>query len=104
MPKRDKTLPRIAGVSGSPGPAARSVVARPAHGATIAIYSVKGGVGKSTIAASLAYCSAAISKRQTLLWDLDASGGGAFLYGVEPGRRAKAEKVFTDEAGLNGLV
>lgn len=72
--------------------------------ASIAVYSVKGGVGKSTIAASLAWCAASISKRQTLLWDLDASGGGAFLYGVEPARRARAERAFSDTAELDGLL
>ena len=40
--------------------------------ATIAIYSVKGGVGKTTFAANLAWCSAQLGQR-TLLWDLDLS-------------------------------
>jgi len=69
----------------------------------IAIYSTKGGVGKSTIAASLAWCSAAHSKHTTLLWDLDPNGGGSFLFGVEPARRAKAERAFADEE-IDGLV
>lgn len=72
--------------------------------ASIAVYSVKGGVGKSTIAASLAWCSAAISKRTTLLWDLDASGGGAFLFGVEAAQRAKAARAFKDDVELDGLL
>ncbi len=50
----------------------------------VAIYSTKGGVGKTTFAASLAWCSATISCRHTLLWDLDPAGGAAYLYGVEP--------------------
>ena len=72
--------------------------------ASIAVYSVKGGVGKSTIAASLAFCAATDSRRSTLLWDLDASGGGAFLFGVEPSRRAKAGQAFADDAMLDGLL
>ena len=52
--------------------------------AVIAIYSVKGGVGKTTLAANLAWCSATISCRRTLLWDLDAAGGAGFLLGIEP--------------------
>jgi len=104
MPKRDKTLPRIAGVSGSPGPAARSVVARPAHGATIAVYSVKGGVGKTTIAANLAWCSAALSDRRTLLWDLDASGGAGFVYRVEPRREMRAREIFAQGRAPADLV
>lgn len=55
--------------------------------AVIAIYSAKGGVGKTTIAANLAWCAATISCRRTLLWDLDLAGGAGFLFGVEPGRK-----------------
>lgn len=51
--------------------------------AVIAIYSVKGGVGKTTLAANLAWCAAAHHKRSTLLWDLDLQGGASFLFGVE---------------------
>ena len=72
--------------------------------ATIAVYSIKGGVGKTTIAASLAWCAAAISKRSTLLWDLDAAGGGGFLFGVEPARRQRAAMVFADGTDPAGLV
>ena len=62
--------------------------------AVIAIYSVKGGVGKTTIAANLAWFSAVVSCRKTLLWDLDAAGGAGFLYGIEPKKRARAETLF----------
>ncbi|MXO86358.1 AAA family ATPase [Altererythrobacter aurantiacus] len=62
--------------------------------AVVALYSVKGGVGKTTLAANLAWCSATISCRRTLLWDLDAGGGSAFLLGVEPNRRDRASDVF----------
>lgn len=51
----------------------------------IACYSVKGGVGKSTLAANLAWASATCSARRTLLWDLDAQGGGGYLLGVDRG-------------------
>jgi len=63
--------------------------------AVIAIYSVKGGVGKTTIAANLAWFSATISRRRTLLWDLDPAGGAGFLYGIEPGKRARAGSLFS---------
>ena len=72
--------------------------------ATIAVYSIKGGVGKTTIAANLAWCSAATSKRSTLLWDLDAAGGGGFLFGIEPTRKQRAASVFAQDADPAELV
>ena len=60
----------------------------------IAIYSVKGGVGKTTLSANLAWCSAQISCRRTLLWDLDAAGGSSFLLGAKPWKKKRANTVF----------
>ncbi|WP_336979662.1 ParA family protein [Altererythrobacter fulvus] len=57
--------------------------------AVIAVYSVNGGVGKTTIAANLAWCSAVQGEKRTLLWDLDPSSGAAFLFGVEPKAKKK---------------
>ena len=62
--------------------------------AVIAIYSVKGGVGKTTIAANLAWFSSQVSRRKTLLWDLDAAGGAGFIYGIDPGKKARADGLF----------
>ena len=62
--------------------------------ASIAVYSVKGGVGKTTFAVNLAWCAATISRRETLLWDLDASNGSGFLLGVDPKKKRTAESVF----------
>lgn len=72
--------------------------------AVIAVYSVKGGVGKTTIAANLAWCSAAISCRKTLLWDLDAAGGAGFLYGLAPGKGPSAQTAFAREGEPERLV
>ena len=73
-------------------------------GATIAIYSVKGGVGKTTFSANLAWCSASQAKRHTLLWDLDASGGSGFLYGLEPKGSRLAEEVFSRNRSPDALI
>jgi cellulose biosynthesis protein BcsQ len=72
--------------------------------AVIAVYSVKGGVGKTTIAANLAWCSAAISCRKTLLWDLDPSGGAGFLLGLVPRPKQAAEAVFSRDADPQALI
>ncbi|SNS37750.1 Cellulose biosynthesis protein BcsQ [Sphingomonas laterariae] len=49
--------------------------------ATIAVYSLKGGVGKTTLAVNLAWCSAMLSARRTLLWDLDPQAASTYLLG-----------------------
>ena len=54
----------------------------------IAVYSVKGGVGKTTLAVDLAWRCAQIGGFPTLLWDLDQQGGAGFLLGSAP-RRAR---------------
>lgn len=51
----------------------------------IGIYSAKGGVGKTTLAVNLAWASAALSSRRTMLWDLDAQGGASYILRQEPG-------------------
>lgn len=65
--------------------------------AVIAIYSVKGGVGKTTLATNLAWCSAAMSEHKTLLWDLDASGGAGFLLGNQTTHRKQASSIFSSD-------
>jgi chromosome partitioning protein len=72
--------------------------------AVIAVYSVKGGVGKTTIAANLAWCSATISCRKTLLWDLDAAGGAGFLFGIDPRKKHAAESVFSKDGDPEQLI
>jgi len=64
--------------------------------ASIAVYSVKGGVGKTTLAVNLAWCASAISRRKTLLWDLDASNGSGFLLGVDPKKKRSADSMFAE--------
>ncbi|MDE2563839.1 MAG: ParA family protein [Sphingomonadales bacterium] len=72
--------------------------------AVIAVYSVKGGVGKSTLAAALAWSSASVSRRRTLLWDLDVQGAAAFLLGHDRPRGQRAASVFTRDTDPAGLV
>ena len=49
----------------------------------VAVYSPKGGVGKTTLAVNLAWASARLTKRRTLLWDLDAQGAASFILGQD---------------------
>ena len=50
---------------------------------SVAIYSLKGGVGKTTLAVNLAWASATLSSRRTLLWDLDPQAAATFLLDAE---------------------
>ena len=50
---------------------------------TVAVYNMKGGVGKTTTAVNLAYLAAA-SGRRTLLWDLDPQAASTFTLRVQP--------------------
>ena len=72
--------------------------------ASIAVYSVKGGVGKTTLAVNLAWAAASISRRRTLLWDLDASNGSGFLLGVDAGRKHSADSMFGEKSDPAKLI
>ena len=50
---------------------------------TLAVYNVKGGVGKTASAVNLAYLAAREGAR-TLLWDLDPQGASTFTFRVQP--------------------
>lgn len=66
----------------------------------IAIYSAKGGVGKTTLAVNLAWASATLSKRRTLLWDLDAQGGASYILGQEgAGVALRTRIIANDDVG-----
>lgn len=76
--------------------------------AVIAVYSVKGGVGKTTIAANLAWYSAVPGERSTLLWDLDPSGGAGFLFDAKPparkGRKGGVGALFKGKDVADDLI
>ena len=49
----------------------------------VAIYNMKGGVGKTTTAVNLSYLAAAAGQR-VLLWDLDPQAASSFAFRVQP--------------------
>ncbi len=69
----------------------------------IASYSMKGGVGKTTIVANLAYISAVKSSLRTLLWDIDAQSAASFLFEQVRGE-GKAKRVFTRDIAPGVLI
>ncbi|OAN57172.1 ParA family protein [Sphingomonas sp. TDK1] len=71
--------------------------------ATIAVYSLKGGVGKTTLTINLAWASAVRSARRTLLWDLDPQAASTFLLGGDSGRH-QAQSIFSKDVAAAKLI
>ncbi len=71
---------------------------------SIAVYSLKGGVGKTTLAVNLAMAAATRSARRTRLWDLDPQSAASYLLGAEPRGRQEAQAVFAKEVDPAKLV
>ena len=70
----------------------------------IAVYSVKGGVGKTTLAVDLAWRSAQIGNFPTLLWELDQQGGAGFLLGAPLRKTARAMSLFHRDSRPRDLI
>ena len=68
---------------------------------TIALYNLKGGVGKTTSAVNLAHLASQAGK-STVLWDWDPQAAASWYFGVDKGKK-KAIKVFSKGVPLGKL-
>tara|TARA_R110000782_G_scaffold78276_8_gene155372 strand:+ start:27333 stop:28082 length:750 start_codon:yes stop_codon:yes gene_type:complete len=72
--------------------------------ATVAVYSLKGGVGKTTFAVNLAWASAKNSSRKTLLWDLDPQAAATWLLSANAKGRDEAQAIFSKDVDIESLI
>jgi len=70
---------------------------------TIALYNLKGGVGKTASCVNFAYLAAADGFR-TLLWDIDPQGSSSFYYKVKPKVHPGIKKLITKDAHLENAI
>jgi chromosome partitioning protein len=70
---------------------------------TLATYSIKGGVGKTTSAVNLAY-NAACAGARVLLWDLDPQGAATFLVRVKPVVKGGVERLVGHRGSLESHI
>jgi chromosome partitioning protein len=71
---------------------------------SVAVFSAKGGVGKTTIAVNLAHASASLGGRRTLLWDLDPQGAASWLMHAKPRAKVRARAAVAGEEELLDLI
>lgn len=70
---------------------------------TLAIYNLKGGVGKTASAVNLAYLSAKEGYR-TLVWDLDPQGSASFYFGSKSTVKNESKKLLSGELELADAI
>ncbi len=68
---------------------------------SLAVFQLKGGVGKTTTAVNLA-ASAAQSGIHTLLWDLDPQGSASWLLGIDT--QKKQEKIWAEDKPIGRFI
>ncbi len=66
----------------------------------VALYNIKGGVGKTATAVNLAYLAAA-ENIQTLLIDLDPQGSASFYFRIKPSKKFNTKKLLQGGRGID---
>jgi len=70
---------------------------------SLAVYSIKGGVGKTATAVNLAY-SVAKEGYRTLIWDLDPQGASSFYFRVKPKVKGGFKALFRRRRPLDNVI
>jgi len=69
----------------------------------VALYSIKGGVGKTTTAVNLAFLASAEGRR-TLVWDLDPQGAASFFFRIKPKVKGGGRALFRHRRALDAAI
>ncbi|MCY1533994.1 Sporulation initiation inhibitor protein Soj [compost metagenome] len=70
---------------------------------TIALYNLKGGVGKTAGCVNLAHL-AAMDEYRTLIWDLDPQGAAGFYYQASAGSAKDTRKLVEQHVAISELI
>ena len=70
---------------------------------TLAVYNIKGGVGKTTTAVNLAYLAARAGQR-TLIWDLDPQAAATYIFRVRPRVKGGGERVVRGRKPIEAAI
>lgn len=70
---------------------------------TLALYNLKGGVGKTAATINMAYL-AAKEGYKTLVWDMDPQGSSSFYLGAEASTKNESKKLLSSEMDLLDAV
>ncbi|MCX7084966.1 MAG: AAA family ATPase [Methylococcales bacterium] len=69
----------------------------------VALYSIKGGVGKTSSTVNLAYIAASQGYR-TLVWDLDPQGASSYYFRIKPKIKGGSKDLIAGKRELDGLI
>jgi cellulose biosynthesis protein BcsQ len=70
---------------------------------SVAVYNIKGGVGKTSTAVNLAYLAARAGHR-TLLWDLDPQGAATYIFRIRPRVKGGGERVIRRTKPIDSAI
>ncbi|MDD2723867.1 MAG: AAA family ATPase [Methylovulum sp.] len=69
----------------------------------LAVYSIKGGVGKTASAVNLAFI-AARSGYRTLVWDLDPQAASSYYFNIKPKHKGSSKQLIANDGELEDLI
>jgi cellulose biosynthesis protein BcsQ len=69
----------------------------------VGVYSIKGGVGKTSSAVNLAYLAASAGHR-TLVWDLDPQGAASYFFRIKPRVKGGGRALLRGKRALDDVI